>query len=542
MIFIDETEVIDFIKKHLKAPQWVDAARKNHKTLNALVTGKDFTEVLITQIEKIESPERAASRKKYSKDIRDMFDRVMQPRTNVFTASGGSVHNDIQNKEQKEKFIKSLAQFKGQKSIKKYLSEDFFRLGDVDPNGLLFLEYREDENIWPTYKSINDIRYYESNGQLLDVLLFEPTRILSDDEKTSVHLWRVVDDTKEWLIKQSGETWTLVEEGTFEHPFGKVPATILSDRQETGSEIRISAMFPIEELSKDYARDKSIKTIFKFQNGFPIFWRYFSQCRRCQGTGKDGQDVCGSCNGKGEVKTNDITDVIRIEAPRDNESAIIAPDVAGFISPDLDTWKTYNEELMNSEDQIDNTMWGTKRIKEGGNETATGRFIDVQPVKNKLDVFSDNVEWVDNQLSRWVENWVAGQPKENSEYHKSYGRHYIIESSDVLEEKYNKARESGANNTILDKLLDEWILAAYQNNPIMLEEQQKKRLVEPYIHQSIDQVNEIFGPKEANTKVLFVDFWEGADKDKTVEVLRKEFKAVNNPITDPVPPTPKPIK
>jgi len=528
MEFKDDKEVIDFIKKHNKVQKWVSDARTNHKTLSALILGKDFHEVLIEKIEKIESADRSVARKKYSKDIRDMFDRVMQPRANVFTASGGSVHNDITNKQQKEKFIESLAHFKGQKSIKKYLSEDFFRLGDTDPNGLLFLEYVEDKDIWPTYKSINDIRYYESNGQLLNVLLFEPKSVQKD--KLSFMIWRVVDDKKDWYVVQSGSTYTVNEEKSFEHPFGNIPATILSDRQSTGSELRISSVFPIEELSKDYARDKSVLTIYKFQSGFPIQWRYIKECRTCQGIGKTGEEKCKICNGSGEMLKRDVTDIQTIEMPRDSDSAIITPNVAGFVSPDLETWGQYKTDLRDNEELIDSTMWGTKRIKEGGNETATGRFIDVQPVKNKLDTFSDNAEWTDNTLSKWVENWVNGQPKEKSEYYKSYGRRFIIESPNELEEKYNNARDKGANNTILDKLLDEWILSVYQNNPILLEEMQKKRLVEPYIHQSIDQVNLIFGAKEANTKVLFVKFWEMADKSKTVEQLTKEFLAVPNQI------------
>lgn len=534
MEFKDEQEVIDFIKQHQKAPLWIDAARTNHETLNALVTGKNFHKVLIKKIEKIESEDRAKARFKYSKDIRDLFDRVMQPRTNVFTASGGSVHNEIKSITHKEKFIKSLAKFKGQKSIKKYLSEDFFRLGDTDPNGLLFLEYNEDVDIAPTYKSINDIRYYESDGQLLDVLLFEPK--VKKNTKVSMIEWRVVDDKKDWRFIQNGTNYILDEDRTFEHPFGTIPATILSDIQETGSELRRSYLFPIIELSKDYARDKSIKTIYKFQHGFPRHWRYVKECRTCHGTGKNGKESCEVCTGTGIIQRNDVTDIQTIEMPRDSDSAIITPNVEGFISPDLDTWTQYNIDLREMEELIDSTMWGTKRVKEGGNETATGRFIDVQPVKNKLDVFSDNVEWVDNQLSGWVENWVNGNPKDDSEYHKSYGRNYIIESSDVLEDKYNKSRDSGANTTVLDKLLDEWILSVYQNNPILLNQMQKKRLVEPYIHQSIDQVNLIFGAKEANTKVMFVSFWQSIDKSKSVEDLIKEFKALDNPVKDVIQP------
>jgi len=174
MAFQSEEEVIDFIKKHQNTEKWVTVARENHKVLSALVLGKKFHEVLIRRIEKIESADRAVARAKYSKDIRDLFDRVMQPRNGVFTASGGSVMDDMPKGKNKEKFFKSIKHFKGQKSIRQYLAENFFRLEDTDPNGILFLEYISNKNIFPTYKSIDDIRYYKSNGQLLKVLLFEP--------------------------------------------------------------------------------------------------------------------------------------------------------------------------------------------------------------------------------------------------------------------------------------------------------------------------------------------------------------------------------
>jgi len=469
----------------------------------------------------LESAERAIARKKYSKDIRDLFDRVMQPRTNVFTASGGSIMNRISSEDQKKKLIASLAHFKGQKSIKKYLSENFFRLEDTDPNGLLFLEYVEDEDIFPTYKSINDIRTYKSNGSLCEVLLFEPL-IIGKQGSAGILEWRLVDDETDWRVKQNGSTFTIDEEKTFKHPFGKVPAVILSDHQKMGSELRISPLFPIEELSKDYARDKSIRTIYKFQHGFPRHWRYEPKCRACVGTGKTGKDTCEICDGKGMLRKNDVTDTQTLPLPREDEP-IVTPNIEGFVTPDLETWKRYNEDLRDMEDLIDATMWGTKRVKEGGNETATGRFIDVQPVMNKLNKFTDNVEFIENQLVTFTDNWVNGSPREEREVHITYGRRFIIESQDVILEKYTKSRAAGDNSTILDKLLDEYILSIYQNNPVLLEEMQKKREVEPYVHQSIEQVNTIFGALEANKKVLFVDFWEEADKSKTVEVLKSEF-------------------
>lgn len=523
MTFETSDEVIKILKKNQQVPNWVGAARKESDLLKALVTGEKFNDVLINRIEKIESAERAVSRKKYSKNVVDMMARVMNPRSAVFNAFGGSVRNRMKSK-RLDNFTTVLSKFKGQKSLKKYLSENLFRWMDSDPNSVIFMEYKGDEDIYPTYKSINDIRNYESDGQLLHYIIFEPKEVNTGNEV--FRMWRVVDGKTDWRIKQRGMDFTVIEEFTFEHPFGIVPAVITSDIQVTGSEKRITPIFDIVPLSEDYARDKSIKTIYKFQNGFPRHWRYEKECRACSGTGKTGEDhsACNACGGEGHLRKNDITDVDIIPVPLDNEDPLIAPHVAGFVSPDLDTWSKMSEELIETEDTAFNTMWGTKRVKKGGNETATGRFIDVQPIMIKLDDFTDNAEWIHNKLAHLVENWLNGAPKDEFDFFISYGRRFIIESPDAILERYTAAREKGDNSTILDKLLDEYILSNYRNNPIMISEMQKKRLVEPYVHQDIDQVNTIFGTEEANRIVLFPDFWEQADRSRTVDELKVDFE------------------
>jgi len=531
MTFKDDQEVIKFIKDNSTVKPWVTAARKTHLELNALVTGKDFHKVLIHKIEKIESADRQVARKKYSKNIIDLFERVMNPRSSIFNAFGGSVRNDMNDK-LLSKFIKLLSNFKGQKSIKKYLSENFFRLLDTDPNGLLFMEYIKDEKIFPTYKSINDIRTYHSDGQLLHVLLFEPKLITTTEGVGSYQEWRVVDSEKDWRIKQVGQTYTVIEDLTFEHPFGVVPACILSDMNEVGSELRISPLFHVVPLAEDYARDKSIRTIYKFQHGFPRHWRYENECRKCKGVGKTGEDTCDGCGGRGHLRKNDVTDVTIIETPRDNDSAIITPNVEGFIAPDLATWERMNDDLIDAEETITSTMWGTSRVKANNgtkSETATARFLDVQPVMVKLDVFADNVEWVHNKMAHFVESWLNGSPKEEFEYHLTYGRRFIIESPDTILDRYTESRDKGDNNTILDKILSEYVLSKYQSNPLMIDEMHKKIQVEPYIHQSIDQVSTIFGAEEAIKKVNFVTFWDQADNKrvKTAQQLREEFKIFN---------------
>ena len=335
--------------------------------------------------------------------------------------------------------------------------------------------------------------------------------------------WRVVDDKKEYCLIEDNETFYVDEEYTFDHPFGLVPSVILSSNQKTGSEIRISNLFPIVSLAESYAIGKSVYTIYDTQCGFPDRWRYEKTCRTCHGLGKTGDgESCGTCGGK----TRDVTDVNVLETPREDDP--ILPAMSGFVSPDL-AWLVWKEENLEAqEDKIDSTVWGTKRISEGGNETATGRFIDVQPVMNKLNTDSDAVEWVHNQLSIYIQSWVENKEVLDNQFYVAYGDRFIIESQDIIIDRYSKSRNDGDNIVILDKALDEVLLAKYQNNPNALEKAQKKRLVEPYIHNSITEVNDIFGSREAAKKVLFVTFWEQANKDKEVIILNNEFETYFN--------------
>jgi len=515
MVFQDEQSVIEKIKSYPKAPQWVMDARKEHKELKALVTGENFTELLIKKFEKIESADREVARKKYSKDVRDLFSRVYAPRDNVFRASGGSVSDDFTSDVVKDKYLKAIKNYKGQKSLNQYLQDYFFILADVDPNGLIFTEYVEDKDIYPTYKSINDIRVYKSDGQLCEYIIFEPTDITVNNRP--LKKWRVVDDKKEYSLIQDGDTFYPNEEGTFDHPFGVVPSVILSSNQKTGSEIRISNLFPVVALAETYAQKKSVYTIYDVQCGFPDRWRYEKTCRTCHGTGKVGDGDCGSCGGK----TRDVTDVNVLETPREDDP--ILPAMSGHVSPDFEYITISENTLEKQEDKIDATVWGTKRISDGGNETATGRFIDIQPVENRLNTYSKLVEWVHNQLSIYVQSWINNGEVLDNQFYFAYGYRFIIESQDAIIERYSKSRQEGDNVTILDKALDEVILVKNQNNPQALKVAQKKRVVEPYVHQDINQVNEIFGSREAAKKVIFVTFWEQADTDKEVDVLIKEF-------------------
>ena len=91
MVFNTEDEVIKFLEDNITIPKWVGVARKESEGLKALVNGENFDEFLIEKIEHIESASRATARKKYSKDIRSIFERINQTRVNVFKYSRSKI-------------------------------------------------------------------------------------------------------------------------------------------------------------------------------------------------------------------------------------------------------------------------------------------------------------------------------------------------------------------------------------------------------------------------------------------------------------------
>lgn len=519
VVFNNADEAAEFIRRNQKVKPWVGKSREYSTKLRALVEGKGFDELLL-KIEHIESTKRAEVRKKYSKDIRSLFQRLTNTRSNVFQANGGSVEIKSISDKLKEQISEVLTEFKGQKSIHQYLSENLFQLSDIDPSGLIYIEYKSDntelQDIYPTYKSIQDIRYYEADGQAVKVVLFEPKQIPNGV------IWRLVDSEREWFIKQVGLSYTETDK-SFDHPFGDVPAVVLSEKVETGSKSRLSWLNKVIPDAEMYALKTSVRTIYEIQKGFPKHWQIDTKHRSEQGLQRTGRDKDASPDLKGVLLNNDVSDLIKIPKPRSGDPVI--KDYAGYISPDIDYLEYSTNSIQELEEQMATTLWGTTKEKnQKGDETATGRYIDLQPVHNELNNLTNIAEYVQNTLARFVIKALDRTKNDDNKYVYVAGRRFLIESVDTVLERYDKSRKDNLPSAILDKLLEEWVLTKYKTDPSMQDQMMKKIRIEPYVHWDIMTVNTLFGAAEAYQKVLFNDWWKKeADYSKDYETLQKEF-------------------
>lgn len=529
MILSDE-QALELIKNNQAVNPKLDSMRENSSMLYALVEGDMFKEKLIDQIEFIEGSDKSIARKKYSRDIQDFFERLFQPLENIWYATGGNKVYDIEDQDIKKEFLHTISNIKDSNTLSHWIQNTGINLSHVDPNGIMFMEYTSTpkKEVYPTYKSINDIRHYEKRGQLLEYIIFEPTQaeFLGQDVK----LWRIVDDETDRTFVELGQDLILSDEMSFPHPFGEVPALLNSNIVKTGMDYRLSPITPILGLSKEYARDQSIKTIYKFTQGFPIHWRYVTECDDCKGRGKDEKgDKCSFCDGRGYLTKGDVTDVVTLPVPTADQ-ATIAPDIAGHIKPDNETWNQYTAELATLERIATLTFWGTplNSIETfGGRKTTTEVLFNKQPIENRLNKYADYSEFIEWKMSEWILNFIDKQKERNeNNIVINYGRDYVIEPSDTILKRYEEAKGKQENDVIMDELFRQYLQATYRTNPIELAKNLVKSEIEPYLHQTLKDIFDVFGSEEAQRKILFSKWWGTlikSDYIKTKEQLSSEY-------------------
>jgi hypothetical protein len=528
MTFETVEQVIELIKKFDQVPKWVEDARKYHKDLKALVYGEEFAEKLL-RIEHIESEKRAGARKKYSRSIQDLNERLLRLIDNVYTATGGSKEYKFPSEASKKQLIRAITNNRDGKSLEKWLQTFWSKdLYIVDPSGVVFLEYLADsENPpYPTYKSIDNIRSYEHSGQNLEWILFEPQTVKITDEKEITYI-RFVDDETDYRFIKDSDTYFLVEELTFDHPFGKCPGLLNSNIERLGNKKIFSLIDNLIGMEEEMLRDQSVLTIYKFQNGFATPIRPVILCPSCHGRGKTGTDSCADCDGKGIILNRDVTDEISVPVPLDKDLAYnLPPGLFTYMSPDLETWDQYIKEFDRNEIKCSNTLWGTHKERFENERTAFETFVDTQPVTTKLSEISEVAEFMEHQLTEWIANYISPtKDKDEPVTIISYGKTFIIEPPEAIMEKYRTNKEAGVSTVVLDRQLFEYITSKYKNNPRVLFTELLKKELEYYVHFSVDEVQTTMGQTEAQKKMLFTDWWETIDTDQLMATDVEKLKA-----------------
>ncbi len=502
----------------------------------------------ITRIDGFEKDEIRALRAKYARSNKDLFSRLSRPIDKVFSARGGSIYYNLSESQEKQARVYSQDIRNGY-SIRKWI-EMFWKPHTLDdPFGLIFMELLPTPQAilakqqgksftYPTYKSISNIYDYLPKGNRLEYVIFK----VSAAEKKGVGLednriiFRVVDDAFDYYVEQVNQDVRVLQQFTFPNYFGEVPAIVNSDFINPENELYFLSLYDdIVELAEDYLLDGSIKRTHKFMHGFPKYSEFVDDCPACGGTSFVGAEPCKSCGGTGKKMMTKVSDAKMLPWPGKEDPIILPTQVAGYVSPDGTYFELTNAELQSLEDAMSVTLWGTQsRLKtqgmstaiDGTAKTATEIMDEIKPQSDRLHPVSEMAETRHKFILDLMIRVTVSPNYPGSSV--SYGRRYMLEGPDALWEKYSEARNDGSPQSVLDDLLQEFYEAKYITDPVGLAICNKIMYVEPFVHNTIDEIKDWpISAFERMRKAYFLD-WYSTKSDaeilvSTLEELKKDL-------------------
>ena len=506
--------------------------RNKHKIFNLYFNGGDIASE-IEKIDTFENNKQRQLRQKIARSPKDLLQRLLNPFKKVFSATGGSEQIEIKPQARKDEFISHLSKLPEGISLSKWMYNYWVEAYITDPNGVIFIETENTDNpkSYPTYKSTSVIHDYKLKWDDFNYIILKHGKYTIG--KKEIEVFRVVDDTKDALYYVEGKVLKIFKtenEMAISHKKGFIPAILVSNIVDKMTGGRKSFISQIDELLKEYLRESSVLSIFKFLHAYPKYWQYASKCVKCKGVGvvddssvEKGKSTCRSCKGSGININPDISDGIMLPLPQDNEDPIIAPNIAGFSVPPIDTWDKMEKSLDDLERKMEFALIGTT-IEEEKSNTATGRFIDAQPLYNALHDFSTTEEMIKEKLAQYMAQWMYGN--NYGQITIKNGKRFICESPDSIWEKYITSKDKSAPISTLDYLYKQYLLSEYQNDAQMYEQKLKEFYLEPMVHYSISDLNSLnIETSDIVLKKIYFSEWLTTKPNffKDLEKLEKEL-------------------
>lgn len=494
-------------------------------------TGKD-KDKYIKKMDYFEKPVLLELRQKYSPTNEDFFSRLHRPLDKVFNAKGGSSNYYI-GQSNKPRLLEYIKDVHNGYSIRKWVETFWLDAYNYDPMGLIFMEVGKDVT-YPTYKCSIDIYTYPPNdGRTVEYVFFNETgrteqAKLASDYKGEKY-YRVIDDDFDYMIKWDGEQATVVQDETFPNHYGYVPAITVGNIYDAVKGYFVSPDDDIIDIADQHMRERSVMTMFMLHHGFPLRWMYKSSCPTCKGTGRIASDTCPSCNGSTNKSKYDVAETIVLPIPKSKDDPMMAPNVAGYVTPPVETWQQMVESIDQKYREAHYSSWGTHQMEDSSNETATGRFIDVQPVNERLGKYSDAAEYVEKWITDHVGAFYFEGAYEGCEV--NLGRRYLIENPDDIWKKYQEARKQGvASIGSLNNMLLQYIQSEYQSDNMEQVRQVKMMRLEPFVHMTIEQAkSNVASPMDYNKKLYFSQWVNQLGEN---DLITKDLATLNTMLTD----------
>ena len=362
-------------------------------------------------------------------------------------------------------------------------------------------------------------------GTKPEYVIFEPEKITvkDDDEKDIIiERYRVVDDAWDYIFEKRNEEITLIEDETFPNFYEMVPAVLISAEIDENYGNGMSFIDASLEIANETVDDNSIKNIFKKMHGFPSYWEYERKCLACHGDGKIKGENCPICGGDGIRHKKDVSDITTVVLDDEGKANPVPP--AGYVSPDLETWKQMNDELDYLGKAIHYVTWGTHAIENATGETATGRFLDIDPVHTNLNLVANEAENIEKFITDLMGLFYFGNAYQGSTI--IYSRRYQLESPDEILAKLAKMKTENIPENIIRNKYKEYLQAEYSNDPYEMSKQIKLFNLAIYPLYTAKELSGMNIPQEEIFRKLYFTDWTNSINDN--DLLFEKEKALIN--------------
>lgn len=499
----------------------------------------------LSLIDYYENPRLLKLRQLYSPPNTDFFARLRRPVDKIFNAKGGSVNYILPDSKKKE-FIEYLSDIKSDYSLRQWVETFWLPASDYDPMGIILIEVGEDE-AYPAYYCVQDIwdmpkpkgREFEYLVLKLDKDQYQGTNL--EGMSAGNQLFRVIDDEYDRTIRWNGGVATVLEE--YPNYFGEVPAITTGYVWDNVHQRYTSAYNDVVSLADQQLRSRSQVVMYELHHGFPMSWQYAGNCPTCNGAGKLMGDPCPSCNGTGKESKRDVSKMILMPYPKDKNDPIVDKP-GGVVEVAVDSWREMKATVDEQYKSAHYCMWGTHQIEDSSHETATGRFIDVQPVNDRLGKFSDAAEYVERWITNKVGEFMFGEQYGGSEI--NLGRRYLIETPDALADKLQKAIKEKMSYSYLKNMYFQWVDSEYSGDEMMRLKLTMEFKLDPAPFMTIQEAQKAFtDPKEYYKKLYFGQWieslpenWYISSNYVTLQSQLDAFVDEKMKAAPPVPPQP----
>jgi len=558
-MILSNDEIIKLIEAG--ASPEIRLARKRAKKVNMHITGRGVREYL-ERLDDYETNAQKLLREKLVKSNRSLFSFILRPVDKIFTAKGGSISYNLSQTRIKQ-LKSSISDISDVLDIKKYLKKVVKKQYVIDPNGVLFIDIDEKGKLETHVINTSEILWYKNKGNSVEAIIFEPYKrklteyecnmydsmgnneagipyLIVEQEK---RYYRVIDETSDRIFSNYKGMITEVASDRMDNYFGFVPARILGDEKSPNEDIYESIISDIIEDADSLLRLVSTSNVHDLAHLYPRYWSYAQACTRCDGEGEvsmliseaSGEtpavyetSTCSSCGGAGHKTRTNPSDEIVVPLPQIDDK-VIAPNLMGFVSPDLATAKFYVDKMEKDRNRMFQSMWGTTYEQGGKRETATGRFLDAQPVQDRLRDISETFA----KLHKFMLDCYGRALLNNLDYESSvsYGMRYILESPDDILKKYTETTKYNVSDSVLLDLRKQYFDAEYQNDSVELSKQEKLAKIEPFPTSSVKDILSLEGisPMDKAKKVYYADWVTSlTEAQKTLLSVEELIQNFNN--------------